>query len=151
MFQTDSDGQTVPDEFLQFWEIRHDYRMVIGHRSKREDGLSRVFVTKVLKFIIYLCFGTSVTDANTPYRLMEMETLKRQLQLIPEDFNLPNVLISVMYVKFNYSVKWIPITFRPRQGGVNSLNMRRILKIGKRAIKDFRMLNKTITTLQLYR
>ena len=54
IFQTDSDGQTNPSEFPAFWDLRKDYDMVIGFRNKRQDGLSRIFVTKVLKLVILL-------------------------------------------------------------------------------------------------
>lgn len=144
IFQTDSDGQTKAEEFAQFWEQRKQYDMVIGHRKGREDGFSRVFVTKTLKFVLFLLFHVKVTDANTPFRLMKAETLKKYIGLIPEDYNLTNVIISVIYAKKKCAVKYIPITFRPRQGGVNSINMKRIFKIGKQAIKDFRQINKAI-------
>jgi hypothetical protein len=54
------------------------------------------------------------------------------------------VLISVIYAKKKLNVKYLPVTFRPRQGGVNSINMKRIFKIGKQAVKDFREINKTL-------
>lgn len=144
IFQTDSDGQTLPEEFWQFWEEREQYDMIIGHRNKRQDGSSRVFVTKTLKFVIRLCFGVTVTDANTPFRLMKVDTLKQYIGLIPKDYNLSNVIISVIYAKRGLAVKYIPITFRPRQGGVNSINLKRIIGIGKQAVKDFRVIGKTI-------
>lgn len=142
VFQTDSDGQTNPEEFWPFWELRKDYDLVIGHRCRREDGLSRVFVTKVLKLVIRLCFHVEVTDANTPFRLMESGSLAEQLELIPADFNLSNVVLSVLYAKRKKRVKYIPITFRPRQGGVNSINLKKIFKIGCQAVKDFRSMNR---------
>lgn len=144
IFQTDSDGQTLPSEFEQFWDCREDYEMVIGHRCKREDGFSRFVVTKVLKATLKVCFGVAVTDANTPFRLMKADVLKENLKLVPEKFNLSNVIISVIYAKKKYNVKYIPITFRPRQGGVNSINLKKIFKIGVQAIKDFRKINKTL-------
>jgi len=144
IFQTDSDGQTKPEEFWGFWEKRADYDMVIGHRSSREDGVSRVFVTKVLKLVVRFCFGVSVTDANTPFRLMNAEILAKHIGLVPENFNLSNVIISVIYAKKKMKVKYIPITFRPRQGGVNSINLKRIFKIGVQALKDFREINKAL-------
>lgn len=144
IFQTDSDGQTLPEEFHAFWKKRQHYDMVIGHRNQREDGISRVFVTKTLKFVIRLCFGVSVTDANTPFRLMKASTLKETLPLVPENFNLSNVIISVIYAKKAKAVKYIPITFRPRQGGVNSINLKKIFKIGKQAVKDFHAINKAL-------
>lgn len=144
IFQTDSDGQTLPSEFDQFWDCKEEYDMVIGNRTKREDGASRFLVTKVLKLTLKMCFGVNVTDANTPFRIMKADRLKENLPLIPEKFNLSNVIISVIYAKKNYNVKYIPITFRQRQGGVNSINLKKICKIGLQAVKDFRKINKTL-------
>lgn len=144
IFQTDSDGQTLPEEFFAFWDIREQYDMIIGHRNKREDGTSRIFVTKVLKTVLWLCFHVSVLDANTPFRLMKKNTLEKYIKKIPKDFNLSNVLISVIYAKYNLKVKYLPISFRPRQGGVNSINLRKIFKIGKQAISDFREINHSL-------
>ena len=144
IFQTDSDGQTVSAEFWDFWEQRKTYDMVIGHREKREDGFSRVVVTKVLKLVLLLLFHVNIPDANTPFRLMKADTLAHYLPLIPPGYNLSNVIISVIYKKKKLAVKYIPISFRPRQGGVNSINMKRIFGIGRQAWKDFRMINKVI-------
>lgn len=144
IFQTDSDGQTLPSEFDMFWKIRENYDMVIGNRKTRQDGLSRVFVTKVLKLVCLLCFHVNAQDVNTPFRLMKAESLKKEIRWIPKDYNLSNVIISVLFLKKGYRVKYLPITFRPRQGGVNSINMRKIIKIGKQALKDFIAINKII-------
>ena len=50
-----------------------------------------------------------------------------------------------LYASYLLSISYIPITFRPRQGGVNSISIPKIIKIGKQAIKDFRKINKTIS------
>ncbi|MCR5405589.1 MAG: glycosyltransferase family 2 protein [Lachnospiraceae bacterium] len=144
VFQTDSDGQTYASEFDAFWDERSRYDMLIGYRNHREDGFSRIFVTKVLKLVIRLCFHVNVTDANTPYRLMRSQTLEEELKLVPEGFFLSNVLLTVLFTKHLKKIKYIPITFRPRQGGVNSINLKRIIRIGRQSLKDFRELNKKI-------
>ena len=144
IFQTDSDGQTLPSEFEQFWNEKENYDMVIGWRNTREDGVSRVFVTKTLKMVIRICFKVKVTDANTPFRIIKASTLRKHIGDIPKDFNLSNVLLTVLLTKRNCKIKYIPITFRPRQGGVNSINLPRIFGIGKQAWKDFRRINKII-------
>lgn len=144
IFQTDSDGQTLPEEFHDFWNLRNKYDMVIGHRNHRKDGISRIFVTKVLKLVIRLCFNEKVTDANTPFRLLKASTLQKYISLIPKDFNLSNVILSVIYSKKKCAVKVIPITFRPRQGGKNSINLRRIFKIGRKALSDFKEIQKNL-------
>lgn len=144
IFQTDTDGQTLPSEFAAFWDLRKNYDMVIGHRKGRQDGFSRIIVTKVLKAVCLICFHVKLTDANTPFRLMKAESLKKEIDLIPKDYNLSNVIISVLFQKKGYNVKYLPITFRPRQGGVNSINMKRIFRIGKQALKDFASINRII-------
>ena len=142
IFQTDSDGQTLTSEFEQFWKQRDIYDAIIGHRNHRKDGFSRIVVTKVLKLVLFCIFGLKITDANTPYRLMSKEILSKYIDKIPKDFNLTNVMLTVLFVNGKENVKFIPITFRPRQGGVNSINLKKIFKIGIQAVKDFRTIKK---------
>ena len=144
IFQTDSDGQTNPEEFWQLFEHRHDYDFQIGYRKGRQDGASRVFVTKTLRLVVWLMFHEWVTDANTPFRLMQRDKLKAIMDVIPQDYFLCNVAISAIAVKWHYKIKFYEITFKPRQGGVNSINMKRILKIGWKALGDFRRINKNL-------
>lgn len=137
IFQTDSDGQTNPKEFWQFWEKRNDYDFIIGCRKKRQDGFSRIVVTHTLKLLVLLIFGKVVKDPNTPFRLMKTEKLKPILEFIPTDFFLSNVIISMLVVKRRERHLWLPISFKTRQGGVNSINLKKIFKIGYKAISDF--------------
>lgn len=144
VFQTDTDGQTLPNEFWQLWEARGNCDMAAGWRNSREDGFSRVIVTRTLRLVVRACFGVSVTDANVPFRLMSAASLRENLAFVPDGFNLTNVALSAAYVKRGMRVRWFPITFRPRQGGVNSINLRRIAGIGLRALRDFRSINRAI-------
>ena len=70
IFQTDSDGQTVPEEFWKLWADREKCGLLIGSRKKRQDGWQRIFVTRVLRLVILATFHCWVEDANTPFRLM---------------------------------------------------------------------------------
>ena len=144
IFQTDSDGQTMPSEFEKFWALKDKYDMVIGWRKDRKDGGSRIIVTKTLKMVIRMCFKVNVTDANTPFRLMKASTLEKYIALVPKDYFLSNVI----YAKKKCSVKYLPITFRPRQGGINSINLKRIIYIGKSALSDFKRINERIETAE---
>ena len=141
VFQTDSDGQTLPSEFEPFWIARNKYDVSIGYRNKRRDGLSRVFVTKILRLVVYICFRVYVLDANTPYRLMSADTLRENLRYIPDDFFLTNVALSAIYKKRRQKVHFIPISFRPRQGGRNSINIIKIFKVGLSSIRSFIVIN----------
>ncbi|MDP4291378.1 MAG: glycosyltransferase family 2 protein [Bacteroidota bacterium] len=144
IFQTDSDGQTNPEEFWQFWDKRDEYNFIIGARKKRKDGFGRIVVSKVLKLMILLIFGERVNDCNTPFRLMNAQKLRPILDIIPERFFLSNVAISMLVVKRKESYLWLPISFKPRQGGTNSINFKRIIKIGYKAIADFYTVKRNI-------
>lgn len=148
IFQTDSDGQTLPEEFHAFWEDRSNYDMVIGWRNTREDGVGRIIVTKVLKLVVKLCFHADVTDANTPFRLMNAKTLDKYIAVIPNDFFLSNVLIAAIFAKKNCKVKYVPITFHPRAAGENKINVKSIIGHGKHALKTFPKLNRMINDIK---
>lgn len=137
IFQTDSDGQTNAAEFWEFWERREEYDVIIGKRKKREDGFSRIIVTNILKYILKLIFGVYVEDANTPFRLMHKDVLKKYIKRIPKDYNLSNVMLSVYFVFYKEKILFLPISFAPRQGGKNSINLKKIFKIGVKALEDF--------------
>ncbi|MBQ6886200.1 MAG: glycosyltransferase family 2 protein [Lachnospiraceae bacterium] len=144
IFQTDSDGQTLPSEFPSFWEKRESLDVIIGYRNHRQDGFSRIIVTKTLKLVLRIIFGLKITDANTPYRLMKRETLEQYIEKVPKDFNLSNVMLTVLFLDNKEKMEFIPITFRPRQGGINSINLKKITKIGIQAVKDFRVIKKNM-------
>ncbi len=144
VFQTDSDGQTLPSEFEPFWLARTKYDITIGYRNKRRDGLSRILVTRILRLVVYICFKVYVLDANTPYRIMSAETLRENIKIIPDDFFLTNVALSAIYKKRRQKVHFIPISFRPRQGGSNSINLLKIFKVGLSSFRSFIVINDKI-------
>ena len=142
IFQTDSDGQTNPDEFHAFWEKRNDYEAIIGNRVVRGDGKDRKFVENTVCFLLRLIFGVKVKDANAPFRLMRKELVERYIGKLPVDFNIPNIMFTTYFVHYGHKVSFIPITFKPRQGGTNSINVKKIIKIGWKAVGDFYRLKK---------
>lgn len=142
VFQTDSDGQTNPEEFHAFWEERNNYDALFGHRNKRGDGKSRAFVEKVVCMLVKMYFGVKVPDANAPFRLMKAEKVEKYLKKLSPDFNLPNIMMTTYFVYYKDKVKFNTISFKPREKGVNSINIKKIFKIGKKALKDFKELKK---------
>ena len=144
IFQTDSDGQTNPDEFANFWEQRHEYDAIIGNRIVRGDGKARKFVENTVCFLLRVIFKVKVKDANAPFRLMKAEIVSKYIDKLPQDFNIPNIMFTTYFVHHNEKVKFIPITFKPRQAGTNSINVKKIIKIGWKAVGDFVQLKKHI-------
>lgn len=129
--QIDSDGQCDPQFFAAFWNDRDQADAIFGVRKTRDDGFSRVLISMACRVLTFLLCGTDLKDANVPYRLIRTSFLKEAVSQIPEDFDMQNVALTLR-LKRNSSVRWkyVPIHFRDRQGGTNSINYRRILSMG---------------------
>lgn len=122
------------------WDECASYDAQFGNRSQRGDGHDRAFVERVLCRILRHYFGVRLPDANAPFRLMSSSYLSEYLPNLPEDYNLPNAKLSTYGVYYGRRIRFVPITFKPRQAGKNSINIRRIVGIGWRALSDFRKL-----------
>ncbi len=144
IFQTDSDGQTLPEEFGAFWDMRTAYKGIFGHRKVRGDGKSRAFVEKVVCFLLKLYFHVKVPDANAPFRLMNAQTVAKYIGRLDKDYNLPNIMMTTYFSYYGEEMTFKEVTFRPRQGGTNSINIKKIIKIGWKALKDFHNLKKAM-------
>ncbi|MGI6217340.1 MAG: glycosyltransferase family 2 protein [Coriobacteriales bacterium] len=144
IFQTDSDGQTDPAEFEGFWNLIGEYDAVLGNRVDRQDGSGRKFVEDVLRFVLRRIFGVDVPDANAPFRLMRAQLVSKYIGKMPDDFNLPNVMLTTYFSYFHEEVVFREISFKPRQGGTNSIDFGKIFKIGRKAVGDFKELKKHI-------
>ncbi len=144
VFQTDSDGQTNPKEFEAFWRERKEYDAIFGHRNKRGDGKSRALVEKVVCRVVKHYFGVKIPDANAPFRLMKTEKLQQYIKKLRPDYNLPNIMITTYFKYYGDRVAFRTISFKPREQGVNSINVKKIFKIGYNSLKDFRQLKKEI-------
>lgn len=137
IFQTDSDGQTDASEFEQFWRCRNEYDAVMGNRKKRGDGAVRKMVECILRIYLKVFFGVMVPDANAPFRLMKSSIVEKYIGLMPHDFNLPNAVLAACFSRYHEKTIYKEITFQPRQGGKNYMNVKRIIKIGLESVKNF--------------
>ena len=144
IFQTDSDGQTDPDEFEAFWSEREKYDAIFGNRTVRGDGQSRAFVEKVVCRLVKHYFGVRVPDANAPFRLMRADKVSQYLKKLKPDYNLPNIMMTTYFVYYKDGTAFREISFKPREKGTNSINIKRIVKIGWNALKDFRQLKREL-------
>lgn len=142
-FQIDSDGQCDPCYFSTFWQARNDADCVFGLRTTRDDGLSRVLISAACRFLTSMLCGVDLKDLNVPYRLMRTSALEKALAKIPEDFDMQNVALTLA-LKRNAALRWnyVPIHFRDRQGGTNSINVRRILAMGWELLTNLHRIGK---------
>lgn len=144
VFHTDSDLQTNPGEFKDFWNKREDYDAIFGYRRNRGDGFGRAVVEKVVCILLKLFFGVTVPDANAPFRLYKAETLKGYLDLIQPDYALPNIILTAIYKYKKNKICFMPISFEARKQGKQSMNVKKIIRVGIKSLTDFRYYRKII-------
>ncbi len=130
-FQIDSDGQCDPRFFSEFWSARDQADCLFGVRTTRDDGFARVLISAVCRVLTSVVCGVDLKDSNVPYRLIRTPVLREALTRIPVDFDMQNVALTVT-LKRDKALRWkyIPIHFRDRQGGTNSINYSRIIAMG---------------------
>lgn len=81
-------------------------------------------------------------DANAPFRLMKTELVEKYINRFDDAYNLPNVMLTTYFVYYKENVKFEEISFKQRQNGNNSINIKKIIMIGFKSLKDFWNLKK---------
>ena len=116
IFQIDSDGQCDPRFFSALWADRHQSPVLYGYRHKREDGITRWWISRALSLAVWTATFQWVADPNVPYRLMRKDSLGPFLNLIPDNAGLVNVCLSVLQHR-HFGIAWKNIVFRQRFQG----------------------------------
>jgi dolichol-phosphate mannosyltransferase len=143
MLQIDSDGQCDPSFFPSYWDGRNEADVVFGVRKTRDDGLARVLISTACWLSTSVLCGIDLKDANVPYRMIKTPALKKALEKIPADFNMQNVALTLA-LKRDKSLRWkyVPIHFRDRQGGTNSINFKNIVNMGWEMLVNLRQIGR---------
>jgi dolichol-phosphate mannosyltransferase len=137
ILQIDSDGQCDPAFFPVFWAKRNQADCIFGIRVTRDDGIVRKLVSRAASALTSVMTGRNLKDANVPYRLMKRAALEAALPSVPKDFEIQNIALTLA-LKRDSTLRWnyIPIRFRARQGGTNSINLRKIAQMGFRMLRQ---------------
>lgn len=140
ILQVDSDGQCDAGYLAAFWAARHEADCIFGERRQRDDGWTRSLISKVCAAVVGRLCKVRMADLNVPYRLMRSTALAQALKSIPPDFHLQNIALSIMLRRARWRWKFIPIHFRARAGGTNSIHLGSIVRLGWQLLDDVRRL-----------
>ncbi len=69
----DSDGQSNPDEVLNFWANRKKANLINGNRVNRHDYMYRKFYSNIAFFIYKILFNIPLKDPSYAFVLMDRE------------------------------------------------------------------------------
>lgn len=143
ILQIDSDGQSLPEFFDDFWCIREQYDVIYGVR-KRQDGWQRVVASRVLCILLRYVEGVDCVDANVPYRLMRTATCGAVIERVPAEISLANVALAVMLRREN-AIRHgsVPIHFPSRYGGEPSVPMARFFAKARELFQQLKRMRET--------
>lgn len=139
VLQVDSDGQCLPEYFGELWKNRESGDCHFARRVTRGDGLGRVLISRFCRIAARIAAGLHHPDPNVPYRLIRRASLEKALKLVPPDIDMQNVALTVALSR-NPENRWCyyPIHFPNRRGGVNSINLKSISRMGWRMMHDLK-------------
>lgn len=139
ILQIDSDGQSDPRHFPEFWNLRDPNDVIYGKRTRR-DGFRRILASTVLRILLRTIVKADCVDANVPYRLMKTRACADAIRAVPSDVFLANIALAVLLRK-NPTIRQgqVPIGFPPRHGGEPSVPF---TKFASKAAELFAQLKK---------
>ena len=143
ILQIDSDGQCDPAYFIEFWTQTENADCIMGVRIQRDDGTARALASKVCRLSASILGGADMVDPNVPYRLLRKAVLARALSQVPTAFNIHNVAITYV-LRRTSGLRWkhIPIHFRNRRAGANSINLLQLTRLGVDMLFELNRLQK---------
>lgn len=137
VFQTDSDDQFITEDVQKLWALRDKSSFILGYREVRYDAFARLIITRILKWTLFLVYGTYLKDSNIPFRLIKGSFLKKLLEQlpVPEPFA-PNIFLAVMARKAGQDTFDIPIVHKERLTGTVSILKWKLLKVCIQSFKE---------------
>ena len=136
----DADGQHDPADVMRLLKKLEDgYDMVVGARSfGSQANVQRALGNATYNRIARLMTGFRIEDLTSGFRAVRAHKFRQFLYLLPNKFSYPTT-ITMAFFRSGYTVAYIPIEVRKRQGnGRSNISLLRdgvrffviILKIG---------------------
>ena len=118
----DADLQHNPEDILKLLEhLDDETEMVVGDRSAVEPISYRKLGKWLLQRVAEFLSRERIPDLNCGLRVFRKSSFYDILSLLPDGFSFSTNLTLAM-LKNDFTVKYIPISYKPRQKGVSRLN-----------------------------
>jgi len=136
VFQTDSDNQFRPSDFLKLWEAREKSLFLTGYRQQRNDDFNRLVITRILRGVIRITYGCSVKDSNVPYRLIQTDYLESLFKQLPGRPFAPNIFLAILAARDGQNLFEFPISHLARETGQVSIVKWTLIKVCMRSFRE---------------
>lgn len=134
ILQVDSDDEMPPESFKELWSHRCGHDFLVGRREDRRQSWSRKIVSAVSRWCSRIFYGKSVSDVNSPYRLMRASVFSPFYDMLPMKTFAPNVILSGLAASHGLRCFEIGVRHQDRKTGEVSI---RKWKLFKAAVKSF--------------
>ena len=114
----DGDGQHRVEDLEKVITtlVENDFDACIGMRGGDSDFVwNRIAGKWLLRFAAEWIAGQSIPDLNSGLRCFRSSVLKRYVHLLPDGFS-ASTTSTMLMIKRQYRLKWVPITTRKRTG-----------------------------------
>lgn len=134
LFQVDSDDEMKPASFGDLWRNREGFDFSIGERVRIGQPWPRRIVSAVSRATVRVCYGGTIYDVNSPFRLMRTSAFGRVFRAIPRETFAPNVVVAGAVSILGLRARRISVEQAPRRTGEVSI---RKWKLAKAAMRSF--------------
>ncbi len=115
VFYTDGDAQYNIRELPLLAEFAGEYDVVVGYRTNRAEGWSRLFTSRCFHFLIFCLFGIHYKDIDCSFKLLHRRFLDQVV--FHTNGGLIDAEIMIQTRRLKFPVKEIGVHHYPRRFG----------------------------------
>lgn len=134
IFVLDSDRQIPVEEFQKLWGQIEHHDAVFGVRTRRDDPLVRLVLTRLVRLAIFVLFQVYIRDSNSPFKLFRQSLWLQFRPLITERTRIPSLLFAIYSRRHRFRVCEIEVAHRRRTTGIPSLRLFKLLRFSGYAL-----------------
>lgn len=121
---TDADCQFDLRDLGPMAALAAEVPIVVGYRAERKDPWRRRFLSRGYNFLARTLLGTRVRDCDCALKVFRRDALAN---LLPESRGFfVNTEMLTRARQLGYAVREVPVTHRPRAGGVSKVSLREV-------------------------
>ena len=146
IFFSDTGSKFDMDDFWKLYDIRRQYELIIGVRTKRTDQLHRRFLTLAYNFILKKYFKVDVRDADSGFRIYSKSLNDK---LCSEAWINKALISSELTLRAKFSgalVGYVDVNYRQRFGVSRGLPPQKMLEAIIGVLKNFPRLERTLSS-----
>ena len=137
VFLIDSDRQIPLDRFCDAWaHVEKGRDAVFGVRRRRHDPAIRLQLTRFVRSMVSLLFGTRIYDANVPYKLLRRSIWEEARVCIPQGTLAPSLFLAIFTTARGYDIAHLDVVHKERDTGEVSIRRLKLLKFCARGFRQ---------------